>query len=236
MSKHTYSQTAGDETASYFQNVAISPATVKDGTLLHVLDTHLYPQVGVFFDEDRALPTVALVTSSATPPTSMAFTLTATVTYPGHKEADLITFKSGVTTIGTAETDVNGVATLIVTAGLTAGAHTVTAVAPDGKASSGVTVTPANPTVALATSNASPVHATAFDLTATVTYPDTAYVGTGNVVFKDGATTIGTVAISNAAHIATAVLHVTAGVTAGAHTMTAVFDGVTSSGVVVTAS
>lgn len=235
MSTHTYTQTDGSETAVYFEDVAISPATVKDGTLRQRFDTHLYPQKGIYIDETRGLPTVSVVSSSATPPSNMPFTLTATVAFPGHVGATTVTFKQGTNVLGTAVTNAAGVATLTVTGGLTAGAKSITAIA-GGTTSSAITVTPADPTVVLATDNATPVHATAFNLTATVTYPDSAYVGTGNVVFKDGATTIGTVAISNAAHIATAVLAVTAGVTAGAHTMTAVFDGITSAGVTVTAS
>jgi hypothetical protein len=77
-------------------------------------------------------------------------------------------------------------------------------------------------TVAVASSNDTPVHATSVTLTATVTASGEEKPS-GTVTFKDGSTTLGTGTLSGPGDTAT--YTVTGGFTAGAHSITAVFAG-----------
>lgn len=45
----TYTQTAGSSTGKYFQDVAVSPVTVKDNTLFQRLNPKHFPKVGTKF-------------------------------------------------------------------------------------------------------------------------------------------------------------------------------------------
>lgn len=125
-----YTQPAGTSAGNkYFQDVEISPATVKDGTLVQRFDTVKYPAKGV--QTAKRNSTVVLTASSVTPAADASVTLTATCASVGpgsDKPSGTVTFKDGVTTLGTGTPNASGVATLVVAGGFAAGAHSLTAV------------------------------------------------------------------------------------------------------------
>jgi hypothetical protein len=130
----TYTQTPGGADGSqYFQDVAIGPASLKDGSLKQRLDPKRYPRVGV--DNGPAAggvtPTVTVTADNSAPVHGTAVVLTATVTGPamGRYPKGDVTFKDGATTVGTATLGA-GVASLNVPSGFTAGTHHITAVFP----------------------------------------------------------------------------------------------------------
>ncbi len=200
--------------------LSLSPTVSQSGYLYRAIFTNTYGTAtsAVATLTVNQASTTTSVASSANPGSfGSSVTFTATVT---SGASGTVTFKDGTTTLGTG-TITAGTATFS-TASLTAGSHSITAVyAGDSnyasstssavtqvvnQASTTTTVTPSwNPsTVGLAVT-----------LTASVT-PG----ASGNVTFKDGATTIGTGAITSG----TATLSTTS-LTIGVHSITAVYEG-----------
>lgn len=174
-------------------------------------------------------PTMSAVISSSNPSALGApVTYAATVSGPAGIPTGSVTFKDGVTVVGTGALNGSGLATLV-TGSIGAGTHAITAVyAGDanfvGSTSSSLThtVNQGNSAVAL-TSSASPaVAGTPVTFTATIT--GTGATPSGTVTFRDGSTTIGTASL-NAGGQATLV---TSALTLGAHAITAIYGGDTN--------
>jgi hypothetical protein len=158
---------------------------------------------------------------------SVTLTATITVVDPGvGVPTGTVTFKDGATTIGTAA--VAGGTASISTASLAVGSHGITAVyGGDGNFQGATTgaitqvVNQAASTIALV-SAANPAafgQSVTFTATVSVTSPGSA-VPTGLVTFKDGASTLGTGALSGGV-----ASFVTASLSVGAHTISAVYAG-----------
>jgi hypothetical protein len=176
---------------------------------------------------DKAV-TISVLTSSANPSVfGQSVTLTSTVTSMAGTPTGTVLFREGGTTLGTVTVNGSGVASIDL-ADLTVGSHAITAVY-SGDANfdtSSVAEPPqvvnkAAMTVAV-TSSSNPIIAGAsvtFTATLNVTAPG-AGSPTGNVEFKDGTATIGTVAVANgAASFSTNQL------TVGSHDITAAYVG-----------
>ena len=171
---------------------------------------------------------VATATSLTASPNPSAFgqsvSLVAAVT-PSSGTAmptGTVTFTDGATTIGSAALNPNGVATFA-TSSLSAGTHSITAQYGgdgnhSGSSSTAVsqTVNKANTTTGLASSKNPSTSGDSVTFTATVT-PSAA---TGTVQFLDGATSLGSAALSGG----TASLS-TSALAAGNHSITAVYGG-----------
>jgi sugar lactone lactonase YvrE len=144
--------------------------------------------------------TQVALTSSASPATYQTpVTLTAAVTSNGGTATGSVSFTDGGASIGSALLNANGVATLTLSS-LTPGTHSIVAnYAGDGKASASVSnpltvVVKETTTVALA-SNANPTPTLSpITLTATIANSGVGAI-TGNVIFSDGSTQLGTVAV-----------------------------------------
>ncbi len=166
------------------------------------------------------------IASSLNPSTfndSVTFTTTITSTSSGGTPTGTMTFKDGAATLGTAPI-MAGVATFT-TSTLSAGTHTITAVyggdmthVAGTSASIDQIVNKAATTVTLT----SLVNPTTFGQPTTFTATVTSPAGTapGNVTFKDGATTLATVALAGG----TATFS-TASLAVGNHDITAVYAG-----------
>lgn len=180
----------------------------------------------------KAATSVNLATTTSTRTgQSATFTATVSAVAPGAGQpSGTITFKEGATPLGTGTVDPStGIATFT-TSALSTATHTVTATY-DGDASfttstsSGIThvVQAAATAVALIFSPTTPVFGQPVTLTATVTVPAPGVgLPTGTVTFKDGATTVGTGSVNAATGVATLTLST---LSAGAHTLTAVYGG-----------
>ena len=174
---------------------------------------------------------VALVQSIPTPVVGQPLTLTATVSdsvKPTSAIAGKIRFYDGATQLGSKSFSSGGTASLA-TPKLGPGAHGITAVwsatsksTPVTSPSLPVTVGSAATTVKLAAAPAKGTVTTTFSLTATVKVvaPGKAKVFPGTVTFYDGATQIGSAALTSTA---SAKLPVTLSV--GPHNITAVYQG-----------
>lgn len=121
-------------TSQSFQDVDITPATLKDGSLAQRFNTKRYPRLGT--DQGAAAggatPNAAVTASNDAPAAGAAVTLTATVTgvaLGGRSPQGTVTFKDGATVLGTATLGA-GVASLVRSGGFTVGAHSITAVYP----------------------------------------------------------------------------------------------------------
>lgn len=164
--------------------------------------------------------------SSANPVASGSpVTFTATVSGAGASPSGTVTFKDGVTTIGTGTLNGGGQAALV-TSALALGNHSITAVyAGDanftGSTSSTlaqVTVSTASATALTATPNPAASGA-AVTFAATVT--GTGGTPTGSITFKDGATTLGAVPLDGTGHASL----MTTALASGTHSITAVYGG-----------
>lgn len=165
--------------------------------------------------------TTTTLTTSLTPSTAgQNVKFTATVTPVGA--TGTVTFKDGTTTIGTGTLDGTSIATLLIDT-LSVGTHSITAIYNGDAAFSASTSAPliqtmvATTTTVVATSKTPSTIGQSITFTATVTPSDV----TGNVTFKDGATTLGTGTL-NGSGIAT---FTTTALAQGPHTITAVFPG-----------
>ena len=153
---------------------------------------------------------------------NVTFTATVAVVAPGAgTPAGTVTFKDGAVEIGTGTLNGGGVATFT-TNELTAATHTITAVyAGNGNynTSSGTVITQVVDKSATTTALSSTPNPSDFGQSVTFTATVTAGA-TGNVTFKDGLTTLGTVALDGT----TAELEITS-LTAGSHSITAEYAG-----------
>lgn len=169
--------------------------------------------------------TTTLVSSTNPASSGAPVTFTATVTGAGAVPSGTVTFKDGVTTIGTGALNGSGQAALV-TSALALGTHSITAVyAGDanftGSSSSAlaqVTVSTASATALTATPNPAASGA-AVTFAATVT--GSGGTPTGSVTFKDGATTLSTVPLDGTGHASL----MTNALVAGSHSITAVYGG-----------
>lgn len=172
--------------------------------------------------------TSTAVTSSLNPSRTgqnVTFTATVTVTAGVGSPTGTVTFNDGATTLGTG-TVAGGVATFA-TSTLTVSSHPITAVYNGdvnfATSTSTILTQVVNQgiTTTAVTSSANPsIFGNSITLTATLTV--TAGIGTptGNVTFKDGATTIGTGTVAaGVATFSTSILSV------GSHSITAVYNG-----------
>jgi len=179
------------------------------------------------------LTTKTTLSSSLNPSyIGQAVTLTASVTSLGGTPAngELITFKQGATVLGTAALSSSNAS--FTTSSLTVGTHTLTAsyggdATFNGSTSAGLAqVIKKYPTSTVLTSSLSPsIYGQSVTLSATVssTGPSQA---TGTVTFKNGATTLATVALTSAVVTLTR-----ANLPAGALSITATYNGDSSSAV-----
>jgi hypothetical protein len=153
----------------------------------------------------------------------------ATVTSTGGTPTGTVTFMDGATTLGTGTLNASAQATFTTTT-LTAGANSITAVYGGSSNFAGSTSTAVTQTVNASTKSASSTAVTSslnpspagqsVTFTATVT-STAAGTPTGTVTFLDGATTLGSGTLNNSAQAALAI----STLTAGAHSITAVYGG-----------
>lgn len=171
--------------------------------------------------------TTTLAVSPASPQNvGTSLSLTATVAASaGGSTAGNVQFMDGATALGSpVATGAGGVATMSTTA-LAVGTHSLTAVFTSTAGTTGSTSAatsyvinsaPVNTTTTLASSPAAPTTADVVTLTATVGPAG----ATGTVAFMEGATTVGSAAVSGGS----ASISLT-GLTAGTHSYTAAFTG-----------
>jgi Bacterial Ig-like domain (group 3)/Putative Ig domain/Fibronectin type III domain len=169
--------------------------------------------------------TVSASSTSAT--TSTPVTLSATLLAPGGTAAgQSLTFKDGTTVLGSAVTNVNGVATLA-SRTFTGGSHSITATfgatglyLASTSPAVVVSVAAAVSSLVLGTSVTTGINpTTSVSLSATLS----PVIASATITFFDGATSLGT-ARTNTAGVAT----LAKTFTAGAHTLTAKFAGTTA--------
>ena len=155
------------------------------------------------------IPTTTALATEASPAAFGQTVLNATVT-PGTSSGAItgtVTFQDGSTVLGTADVGSGGVATFDVT-GLSPGDYSITATyngdstyeasAPSSAVSQTITLAPT--TLSVTPSSTSITSGAAVSLTATVAQTDSAQQPTGNVVFFDNSTNIGTAPIDNTGH------------------------------------
>ena len=175
----------------------------------------------------KANPTITITATATTVLYGQADKFTATVAgMPAGVPTGSVVFYDGTTSLGTVA--LSGGAASLSTAALPVGVHSIKATY-NGDGNYGaisstalsVTVITNATTTALAASPTTAVAGTSVTLTATVTPASSGFAApTGNVTFKDGATVLGTVALSGAnATLATSSL------AAGTHTITATYNG-----------
>ena len=170
-------------------------------------------------------PTATALSSSANPGTfGQPVTLTASVVSSGPGLTGTVTFLDGGTPLNTT-TLANGTGTLT-TSALAFGAHNITAVY-NGDAQHAVSSSTAlservvEPATATLTSSLNPAVA-GVDVTLTATILATGgQVPTGSVIFRDGATVLGTVVLDGGG---AAMLH-TSSLAVGAHVITVSYEG-----------
>ncbi len=171
-------------------------------------------------------PTATALGSSVSPGTfGQPITLTASVVSSGPDLVGTVTFFDGGTPLNTAPLAPNGTATLI-TSGLGFGVHSITAVYNGDSQHAASTSTALServvePATATLTSNLNPAIAGVdVALTATI-LASGSQVPTGNVIFRNGATVLGTIMLDAGG---AAVLHISS-LPVGAHVITVTYDG-----------
>jgi hypothetical protein len=174
------------------------------------------------------------VTGSGTPSAygaAVTFTATIAVTSPGTgTPTGTVNFKDGATVIASGVALSGNTATFTTTTALTGGAHTITAVYSGDTnfktSTSGnytQTVTKATQATSLSGSGSPTSYGTPVTFTASVGTAAGGVTPTGNVAFKDGATTIATIALSGGS-----ASYTTSTLTAATHSITAVYAGDTN--------
>jgi len=167
-----------------------------------------------------AASTTSVLTSSPNPSApGQLVTLTATVS--PSAATGTVTFLDGNVTLGTASLT-NGVATFT-TSALTTGSHSLTAVYAGTANYLTSTSAPVTQTVSVTASSTvltSSLNPSIFGQNVTLTAAVTPTSATGTVTFKDGSTILGTGTLSGGRASFS-----TAGLTAGSHSLTAVYGG-----------
>jgi hypothetical protein len=170
--------------------------------------------------------TQVALTASANPAVyGTAEIFTATISSDGGVATGTVTFTDGGTSIGSAQLNAQGIATLT-TSTLTPGTHTIIAnYAGDGKAGASVStplslVVQQMTTVVLLSSNNPEYTLNPITFTATIKNAGAA-VATGTVTFTDGSTNLGTVNVDATGKAAVTVPQMTA----GNHPITASYSG-----------
>jgi len=177
---------------------------------------------------NKAASSTSVVSSNSASNRGAAVTFTATVMSSATGTlTGTVTFQDGAAVLGTRALSVVGMATFT-TAGLTAGAHSITAIY-GGDANFTTSTSPiltqtinttASSSSVVASSNNPSIIGTAVTLTASVTSPVTGPL-TGTVTFQDGVSALGPpVTLSGG----TATFTIS-GLTAGTHSITAVYSG-----------
>ena len=172
-----------------------------------------------------SFPTTTTITSSSNPSSfGQSVTFTATVTPKGSgTPTGTVTFSDGATTLGTSA--LNGGTATVSTAALTVGLHSINASYSgdanfsSSSASLNQTVNPASTTLTLGSSANPSGFGQPVIFTATIT-PQYSGQASGTVTFKDGNTTLGSVALNgNVANLTTS------GLAIGTHSITALYSG-----------
>ncbi len=164
--------------------------------------------------------TATALTSSLNPSTSgSGVTLTATVI--PSSASGTITFKDGLTTLGTATLG-HGSGSLV-TSGFVAGSHSLTAVYGGNSnynTSTSPSLTQTVSRAATSTTLLSSLNPSTFGSGVTLTASVASSTATGSVTFKDGAATLGTATLGHGSGSCT-----TTGLGVGSHSLTAVYAG-----------
>jgi len=216
------SRTAG-YTATFTTAGTKNITAVYGGDALNLVSTSAVLSQGI----NKTSPTNTLVSSAASSVLGEPVTFTATVT--GNNPTGTVTFKDGTATKGTVALSGEGNtrSASLTTSSLIAGSHSMTAVYAGNSLNSAATsdvlvqtVNKATPGIALASSANPSAAGAAVIFTATVTGNNP----TGNVAFKDGTATKGTVALSGTGDTRTATFSIST-LVAGSRSMTAVYAG-----------
>src|SRR5438309_2235059 len=174
---------------------------------------------------NKAASSTAVVSSNSASNRGAAVTFTATVTSSATgTPTGTVTFQDAATTLGTGT--LSGGTAAFTTSGLGTGAHSITAIYGGDASFTGSTspiltqtIGKAASSTAVASSNNPSIIGTAVTLTASVTSPVTGTL-TGTVTFQDGTSALGTGTLSGGA-----ATFITSGLTAGTHSITAVYSG-----------
>ena len=209
-----------------FTTTTLSPGTRQITALFEGNGSYAPVRSAILTQNVSGITTVTaldVLPSGSSAPNALV-TMTATVTGTSGSPTGTVTFFDGATELATVAVTTNQA--IHTTTDLTAGAHSLVAVYNPtgsflGSVSSTVahTVTPSDTTTTTLTSSANPAVAGSDVLfTATVA----GGTPTGSVVFRNGAVTLGTVALSGASAGLT-----TSGLAAGTHSITAYYLGST---------
>src|SRR6266849_6193958 len=174
---------------------------------------------------NKAASSTSVVSSNSASNRGAAVTFTATVTSSATgTPTGTVTFQDAATMLGTGT--LSGGTATFTTSGLGTGAHSITAIYGGDANFTGSTspiltqtIGKAASSTAVASSNNPSIIGTAVTLTASVTSPVTGTL-TGTVTFQDGTSALGTGTLSGGAARIT-----TSGLTAGTHSITAVYSG-----------
>jgi hypothetical protein len=203
-----------------YQQDSISPCT-------DVRPTHTDCGVGVDNIEIRSIVSSSTVTTSTSlvsllNPSTFGASVTFEATVSGNNPTGTVTFLDGATTIGTGPVGAGGVASFA-TSTLSVGSHSITASyagdagnAPSTSAALSQVVDPAPTTTSLGSS----LNPSGLGQSVTFTATVTGVGPTGIVTFMDGATTLGTGALSGG--VAT---FATSALALGGHSITASYGG-----------
>jgi hypothetical protein len=174
---------------------------------------------------NKATPTVTLISNNNPSMFEQYVTFTATVHNSSHTPTGNVKFYDGTDSIGVGTLNGSGVATLNDSL-LNAGSHPITVIycgdsnfRKDTSAVLNQIVGKATPTVSLASSGNPSIFTHSITLTATVT--GGSYVPTGTVKFYDSTDSIGVGTLNGSGHTSMS----TSLLTAGAHSITAVYGG-----------
>jgi Bacterial Ig-like domain (group 3) len=174
---------------------------------------------------NKAASSTAVVSSNSAANRGAAVTFTATVTSSATgTPTGTVTFQDAATTLGTGT--LSGGTATFTTSGLGTGAHAITGIYGGDANFTGSTspiltqtIGKAASSTAVASSNNPSIIGTAVTLTASVTSPVTGAL-TGTVTFQEGTSALGTGTLSGGA-----ATFITSGLTAGTHSITAVYSG-----------
>jgi hypothetical protein len=174
---------------------------------------------------NKAASSTAVVSSNSASNRGAVVTFTATVTSSATgTPTGTVTFQDAATTLGMGT--LSGGTATFTTSGLGTGAHSITAIYGGDANFTGSTspiltqtIGKAASSTAVASSNNPSIIGTAVSLTASVTSPVTGTL-TGTVTFQDGTSVLGTGTLSGGA-----ATFITSGLTAGTHSITAVYSG-----------